>query len=89
MEFMPEAHYRLRSRVDFGVKIELDFNGALIFESFEEIRKRANQRPHIGIGENSVISGRLSTKTRIGKNVRLVNKNKSNYGRRRRLFLHS
>jgi glucose-1-phosphate adenylyltransferase len=69
----------LRSRVDFGVKIENSIlMGADFFESFEEIQANAaNQKPHIGIGENSVISGAIIDKNaRIGKNVRLVNKNK-------------
>ncbi len=69
----------LRSRVDFGVKIENSIlMGADFFESFEEIQiNAANQKPHIGIGENSIISGAIVDKNaRVGKNVRLVNKDK-------------
>lgn len=69
----------LRSRVDFGVKIENSIlMGADFFESFEEIQiNAAQQKPHIGIGENSIISGAIIDKNaRVGKNVILVNKDK-------------
>ncbi len=69
----------LRSRVDFGVKIENSIlMGADFFESFEEIQTNAaKQKPHIGIGENTIISGAIIDKNaRVGKNARLVNKDK-------------
>ncbi|MDQ3324054.1 MAG: glucose-1-phosphate adenylyltransferase [Acidobacteriota bacterium] len=67
----------LRSRIDYGVRIENSIiMGADFFESFEEIQINvARSRPHIGIGENSVISGAIIDKNAcVGKNVRLVNK---------------
>lgn len=69
----------LRSRVDFGVKIENSIlMGADYFESFEEIQvNAASSKPHIGIGENSLISGAIIDKNaRVGKNVRLLNRDK-------------
>ena len=69
----------LRSRVDFGVRIENSIlMGADFFESFEEIQANAaKDKPHIGIGENSIISGAIIDKNaRVGKNVRLINKDK-------------
>lgn len=69
----------LRSRVDYGVRIENSIlMGADFFESFGEIQTNAaKQKPHIGIGENSIISGAIIDKNaRVGKNVRLINKDK-------------
>ena len=50
--------------------------GADFFESFEEIRSNvARSVPHLGIGENSLIRRAIIDKnTRIGKNVRLLNR---------------
>ncbi len=70
----------LRSRIDFGARIENSIlMGADFFESFDEIQTNvARDKPHIGIGENTVISRAIVDKNaRIGKNVRLVNKNKT------------
>lgn len=69
----------LRSRVDFGARIENSIlMGADFFESFDEIQKNVSRsKPHIGIGENTIIARAIVDKNaRIGKNVRLVNKNK-------------
>ncbi len=68
----------LRSRIDPGTKIEDSIiMGSDFFETFKEIQ--ANEKksiPHIGIGANSVISGAIVDKNvRIGKNVRLTNRN--------------
>ncbi len=66
----------LRSRIDNGVKIENSIiMGADFFESFEEIQRNvATGKPHVGIGENSIVRRAIIDKnTRIGKNVRLVN----------------
>jgi glucose-1-phosphate adenylyltransferase len=67
----------LRSRIDKGTQIESSIvMGADFFESFEEIRSNvARSVPHLGIGENSLIRRAIIDKnTRIGKNVRLVNR---------------
>lgn len=67
----------LRSRIDKGVKIEDSIiMGSDIFETFEEIRANKGRNvPHIGIDESSVIRRAIVDKNvRIGKNVRLVNK---------------
>ncbi len=69
----------LRSRIDFGARIENSIvMGADFFESFDEIQTNvAREKPHIGIGENSIISRAIIDKNaRIGKNVQLLNKNK-------------
>lgn len=67
----------LRSRIDKGVNIEDSIlMGTDFFESIEEIRKN-NERgvPNIGIDENTYIKKAIIDKNvRIGKNVRLVNR---------------
>jgi len=66
----------LRSRLDVGVRIEDSIiMGADFFESIEEIRRdRETRRPHIGIGENTLIKRAIIDKNvRIGKNVKLLN----------------
>jgi len=66
----------LRSRIDENTTIENSIvMGADVFESFEEISNNASRgKPHIGIGENSVIRRAIIDKNaRIGSNVRLVN----------------
>jgi glucose-1-phosphate adenylyltransferase len=68
----------LRSRIDEGAKIENSIvMGADYFESFEEIKSNVtNAKPHLGIGQNSVIRRAIIDKNaRIGKNVQLINKN--------------
>jgi len=68
----------LRSRIDSGVEIdESIIMGSDIFESIAEIRTNiAKQKPHIGIGENTIIRRSIIDKNvRIGKNVKLLNKN--------------
>jgi glucose-1-phosphate adenylyltransferase len=68
----------LRSRVDKGVRIEDSIlMGADFFQSIEEIRNDIDQnRPHIGIGENSIVRRAIIDKNvRIGKNVKLLNLN--------------
>jgi glucose-1-phosphate adenylyltransferase len=68
----------LRSRIDNGVDIEDSIvMGSDIFETISEIRGNiANQKPHIGIGENTVIRRSIIDKNvRIGKNVKLLNRN--------------
>jgi glucose-1-phosphate adenylyltransferase len=68
----------LRSRIDAGARIENSIiMGADFFESFEEIQRNVNRgKPHVGIGENSVVSRAIIDKNaRIGKNVRLLNQN--------------
>lgn len=68
----------LRSRIDRGARIENSIvMGADYFESIEEIQSNTERSiPHLGIGENSLIRGSIIDKnTRIGKNVRLINKN--------------
>ncbi len=67
----------LRSRIDKGVEIEDSIiMGSDIFETFEEIRANKSRNvPHIGIDESTVIRRAIVDKNvRIGKNVRLVNK---------------
>lgn len=69
----------LRSRIDFGARIENSIvMGADFFESFEEIQRDVERaKPHTGIGENTIVSRAIIDKNaRVGKNVRLVNKNK-------------
>lgn len=68
----------LRSRVDKGVRIEDSIlMGADFFQSIDEIRSDVDKsRPHIGIGEDSVIRRAIIDKNvRIGKNVKLLNLN--------------
>jgi glucose-1-phosphate adenylyltransferase len=68
----------LRSRIDYGVKLEnAILMGADFFESFDEIKENSlRDAPHIGIGENSIIKNAIIDKNvRIGRNVQLVNKN--------------
>jgi glucose-1-phosphate adenylyltransferase len=68
----------LRSRVDKGVRIEDSIlMGADFFQSIEEIRNDIEQsRPHIGIGENTIIRRAIIDKNvRIGKDVKLLNLN--------------
>lgn len=73
----------LRSRIDNGVDIEDSIvMGSDIFESFEEIQENiAGQKPHIGIGENTVIRRSIIDKNvRVGRNVKLLNRdNIDNY----------
>ena len=69
--------FGLRSRVDKGVRIENSIiMGSDFFESIEEIQKDIDERrPHIGIGQNTVIRRAIIDKnTRIGSNVQLVNR---------------
>jgi len=66
----------LRSRLDVGVRIEDSIiMGSDFFESIEEIRRDLEAgKPHIGIGENSIIRRAIIDKNvRIGKNVKLLN----------------
>ncbi len=66
----------LRSRIDYGVNIEGSIiMGSDFFESLDEIRGNlADLKPHIGIGENSIIRRSIVDKNvRIGKNVKLLN----------------
>ncbi len=66
----------LRSRLDVGVRIEDSIiMGSDFFESIEEIKANlAVGRPHIGIGENTLIRKAIIDKdVRIGKNVKLLN----------------
>lgn len=67
----------LRSRIDEGTHIENSIvMGADFFESLEELKyNNSINRPHVGIGKNSVIRRAIIDKNaRIGNNVRLVNK---------------
>lgn len=68
----------LRSRIDAGARIEdTIIMGADFYEAFEDISANTRKNiPHIGIGQNSVIRRSIIDKnTRIGKNVKLINKN--------------
>lgn len=73
----------LRSRIDAGVDIEASIiMGTDFFESIEEISGNlANKKPHIGIGENTIIRKAIVDKNvRIGKNVKILNRdNIENY----------
>ncbi len=73
----------LRSRIDNGVDIEDSIvMGSDVFESIIEIQGNLeSQKPHIGIGENSIIRRSIIDKNvRIGKNVKLLNRdNVENY----------
>ncbi len=67
----------LRSRIDPGTVIEDSIvMGSDFFESISEIKTTlAVGRPHVGIGANSIIKRAILDKNvRIGKNVRLLNK---------------
>lgn len=68
----------LRSRIDSGVDIENSIiMGSDVFESISEIHANiAAQKPHIGVGENTLIRRSIVDKNvRIGKNVKLLNQN--------------
>ena len=73
----------LRSRIDHGVDIEASIiMGTDFFESIEEIhRNLENNKPHIGVGENTIIRRAIIDKNvRIGKNVKILNRdNIENY----------
>ncbi len=73
----------LRSRIDNGVVIEDSIvMGSDIFETISEIRGNIDgQKPHIGIGSNSIIRKCILDKNvRVGKNVKLLNRdNIENY----------
>jgi len=69
----------LRSRLDKGVDIEDSIlMGADFFEAIEEISGNIGSGiPHIGMGEGTVIRRAIIDKNvRIGKNVRLLNRQK-------------
>ena len=69
--------FGLRSRVDKGARIENSIiMGSDFFESIDEIQKNVDgQKPHIGIGQNSIVRRAIIDKNaRIGNNVQLVNK---------------
>ena len=69
----------LRSRVDAGTIIEDSIiMGSDMFESMSEIQKNLDSgKPHIGIGGNSTIRRAIVDKNvRIGKNVKLINRDK-------------
>lgn len=80
----------LRSRIDKGVDIENSIiMGSDFFESITEIRGNVESDiPHIGIGQNTVIRRAIIDKNvRIGKNVRLVNRdNIENYDHESRAY---
>ena len=68
----------LRSRIDKGAQIESSIvMGADFYESIGEIQGNLNAgKPHLGIGENSVIRRAIIDKNaRIGRNVQLINRN--------------
>jgi glucose-1-phosphate adenylyltransferase len=67
----------LRSRIDKGAVIEDSIiMGSDFFESFSEIQSNlATERPHVGIGANTLIRRAILDKNvRIGNNVTLLNK---------------
>ncbi len=67
----------LRSRIDKGAQIEESIiMGSDIFESLGEIEGNiSNNKPHIGIGQNTIIRRAIIDKNvRIGDNVRLINR---------------
>ncbi len=67
----------LRSRIDAGTVIEDSIvMGSDFFESIGEIKADIESgKPHVGIGANSVIKRAILDKNvRIGKNVKLINK---------------
>ncbi len=66
----------LRSRIDYGTKIEDSIvMGNDFYESLEEMEKNlARGVPHVGIGKNSTIRRAIIDKNvRIGSNVQIVN----------------
>lgn len=68
----------LRSRIDSGVSIDESIvMGSDVFETIGEIRSNIDDgKPHIGIGENTLIRRSIIDKNvRIGKNVKLLNLN--------------
>lgn len=70
----------LRSRIDNGVDIEDSIlMGSDFLESIEEISGNIDRGvPHIGIGSNTIIRRAIIDKNvRIGKNVRLLNRDKA------------
>jgi glucose-1-phosphate adenylyltransferase len=70
--------FGLRSRVDKGTRVENSIiMGSDFFESIDEIQKNLDgQKPHIGIGQNTIIRRAIVDKNaRIGNNVQLINKN--------------
>ena len=73
----------LRSRIDKGAQIEDSIiMGSDVFESLGEIQGNiGNNKPHIGIGQNTIIRKAIIDKNvRIGDNVRLINRdNIENY----------
>jgi glucose-1-phosphate adenylyltransferase len=67
----------LRSRIGNGARIENSIvMGSDFYESLEEIKANLEaDRPHIGIGANSIIRNSIVDKNvRIGRDVQLVNK---------------
>ncbi len=67
----------LRSRIDEGTRIEDSIvMGADFFESIEEMNDNISVgKPHLGIGENSIIRRAIIDKNaRVGKNVQLINR---------------
>jgi len=67
----------LRSRIDAGARIENSIiMGSDFYESLDEIRANpSRERPHIGIGPNTVINSAIVDKNvRIGADVRLINR---------------
>ena len=67
----------LRSRIDAGTVIEDSIvMGSDFFESISEIKSNLDQgKPHVGVGANSRISRAILDKNvRIGKNVKLINR---------------
>ena len=72
----------LRSRIDHGALIEDSIiMGSDFLESIEEIRENLSRgKPPIGIGQNTVIKRAIIDKNvRIGNNVRLVNKDNTEF----------
>ncbi|MFT3744518.1 MAG: glucose-1-phosphate adenylyltransferase [Pyrinomonadaceae bacterium] len=68
----------LRSRIDSGASIEESIvMGSDVFETISEIRSNIDSnKPHIGIGENTIIRRSIIDKNvRIGNNVKLINRN--------------
>jgi glucose-1-phosphate adenylyltransferase len=66
----------LRSRIDFGTRIENSIiMGTDFFESIEELQTNISRgNPHIGIGQNCTIKRAIIDKNaRIGNNVQLIN----------------
>ena len=66
----------LRSRIDYGTKIEDSIvMGNDFYESLEEMEKNLARRiPHVGIGKNSIVRRAIIDKNvRIGSNVQIIN----------------